>query len=216
MLYISHYLILKTVKSFFRDSYLLLPSSLRKLAKSFNVINKSYFPFKFVNNSDNILNYVGPIPSIDMFDNISMEDYSKLSQSFGAPNNWNLKSECIKYCENDCITLHQIISSFNALIFSRFKFNINKFPTLPSLAFGIFRSKFLSKNLIPKYTGAMYYDIKKSFLGGHTDLYIPYGENLNHYDVNSLYPYVMAKKDMPMAPIRWFDGNILLESLWCS
>lgn len=33
----------------FRDSFLMLPSSLGKLAKSFNVENKSIFPYKFVN-----------------------------------------------------------------------------------------------------------------------------------------------------------------------
>lgn len=46
----------------FKDSLLLLPGSLRKLAKSFQVESKSYFPFDFVNNPDLDLNYVGPIP----------------------------------------------------------------------------------------------------------------------------------------------------------
>ena len=32
----------------FRDSYLMLPSSLRKLAKQFNVDDKGIFPYKFV------------------------------------------------------------------------------------------------------------------------------------------------------------------------
>jgi len=45
-----------------RDSFLLLPSSLRSLAKSFNVTNKSHFPFEFVNNEDISLDYKGPIP----------------------------------------------------------------------------------------------------------------------------------------------------------
>nr|YP_009690177.1 DNA polymerase family B [Porodaedalea pini]QEG56957.1 DNA polymerase family B [Porodaedalea pini] len=35
---------------YFRDSYLLLPSSLDKLAKSFNTVPKGIFPYKFINN----------------------------------------------------------------------------------------------------------------------------------------------------------------------
>ena len=101
---------------------------------------------------------------------------------------------------------------FNNLIFRKWRLNISKYPTLPSLAFGIFRCNYLEENTIPRYTGSMFYDIKGSFLGGHTDTYIPYGENLNHYDVNSLYPHVMHKYDMPIAPIRWFEGNILIDN----
>ena len=47
---------------YFRDSYLLLTSSLSKLAKNFNVENKGLFPFDFVNESHIPLDYVGSIP----------------------------------------------------------------------------------------------------------------------------------------------------------
>jgi DNA polymerase type B, organellar and viral len=51
----------------FRDSYLLLLSSLRKLTKSFNVeTQKSVFPYLFVN--ENNLNYVGNVPDFKYFD----------------------------------------------------------------------------------------------------------------------------------------------------
>lgn len=44
----------------FKDSLLILPSSLSKLAKSFNIENKGIFPYKFVDdryNSNIDLNY---------------------------------------------------------------------------------------------------------------------------------------------------------------
>src|SRR6202040_724933 len=47
---------------YFRDSYLLLTSSLGKLAKNFKVENKGLFPFDFVNESHIPLDYVGSIP----------------------------------------------------------------------------------------------------------------------------------------------------------
>ena len=50
----------------FYDSYQLLPSSLRKLALSFNTITqKDIFPYNFVNKYN--LNYVGPVPSMEFF-----------------------------------------------------------------------------------------------------------------------------------------------------
>lgn len=46
----------------FRDSLLLLPASLRKLAKSFQVQDKSIFPYEFVNNPNIDMNYSGEVP----------------------------------------------------------------------------------------------------------------------------------------------------------
>jgi hypothetical protein len=52
---------------YFRDSYLLFPSSLKELAKAFNVINKGTFPYLFVNNPNLSLDYTGPIPNFEYF-----------------------------------------------------------------------------------------------------------------------------------------------------
>lgn len=53
----------------FRDSYLMLPSKLSTLAKSFNVENKGMFPYKFANNLDINLDYEGQIPELKYFIN---------------------------------------------------------------------------------------------------------------------------------------------------
>lgn len=50
----------------FRDSYLLLPSSLRNLAISFSDGYKTIFPYKFVNIAH--LNYDGPVPEFNYFE----------------------------------------------------------------------------------------------------------------------------------------------------
>ena len=36
------------------------------------------------------------------------------------------------------------------------------------------------------------------YTGARTEIFKPYGENLNYYDVNSLYPYVMSKYQYPL------------------
>jgi hypothetical protein len=59
----------------FRDSYLLLPSSLEKLGKNFNVENKGVFPFSFV--TENIsLDYKGAIPELKYFPKLNIEEYN--------------------------------------------------------------------------------------------------------------------------------------------
>lgn len=119
-----------------------------------------------------------------------------------------IKNESIKYCIQDCTNLYQIIDNFNYYIFDLFNLNIHNYPTLPSLAFGIYRSKYLKNYKIPLITGQIFNDIRKSYTGGSTDMYIPYGKNIFAYDVNSLYPFVMKDYPIPIGNITFFDGDI--------
>src|ERR1700744_5691908 len=65
----------------FKDSYLILLSSLMKLCKSFGVKNKkTIFPHSFVN--ENNLDYIGPVPDFKYFKNISKEDYLDYCRQF--------------------------------------------------------------------------------------------------------------------------------------
>lgn len=96
----------------FKDSYLLLLSSLMNLSKAFGITNpKSIFPFHFVN-KDN-LNYIGEVPDFSYFNKISNNEY----QNYKKRSVWNLKLEAIKYCELDCISLYQVLTKFNCRIF---------------------------------------------------------------------------------------------------
>ena len=56
------------------------------------------------------------------------------------------KDETIKYCELDCIVLHEIITKFSEKIFTLFRVDILNYPTLSSLAFAIYRTNFLNKD----------------------------------------------------------------------
>ena len=197
----------KKYSIYFRDSYLLLPSSLAKLARNFDVENKGIFPYKFVNNSDISLTYDGIVPSINNFDNLSLEDYTSYYDKF-KNKTWNLRTETIKYCEQDVVTLYQIISKFSEQIFLLFRIDIVKYPTLPSLAFAIYRNKFIGDAKIPLIHGSMYDFLVQGYTGGSVDVYKPKGENIYRYDVNSLYPYVMREFPMPVGNITYFDGDI--------
>lgn len=199
---------------YFRDSLLLLPSSLKKLAKEFNVINKGIFPYRFINEIKS-LNYIGEVPGLKYFDNVSLEDYNVYYKGF---HNWDLRKETIKYCELDCFVLYKILFKFSNYIFGLFRVDILEYPTLSSLAFAIFRSKFLNDSKIPLIHGEIYDFIKESYTGGSVDVYKPRpdsttlfnGENkVYRYDVNSLYPYVMKHFPMPTGNPIYFEGDIL-------
>jgi hypothetical protein len=193
----------------FHDSMLMLPSSLDKLSKAFNIDNKKIlFPIKFLlSNPDFNINYIGNVPDIKYFKDISIEEYNNYVNERN--NIWNFKNELLNYNMIDCIALYEILIKFNKLIFEKFSLNAFNYPTLPSLVFNIYRSSFMNDYKIPKIGGKMLYDIKQSYTGGSTDMYIPYGENLYHYDINSLYPTSMFKFDMPIGNIKQFTGNIL-------
>jgi hypothetical protein len=207
----KHYIILSAGG---RDSMLLLPLSLRKLAIAFNVTLKSVFPYWILVNRNIPLDYVGMVPHYESNDQINREEYNIYASKFKSYN-WNLRRELTNYCENDCVVLFQVIQKFNEFIFDLFQLNIHRFPTLPSLAFGIFRCHFLKDFKIPLIVGQMFHAIRSSYTGGATDVYIPgpfksdnVNEQIHSYDVNSLYPFNMAEKSMPVGKITYFDGDI--------
>lgn len=188
----------------FKDSILLLLSSLESLCSSFKIEEaKSIFPHLFVN--ENNLNYIGDIPTIKSFIDISNNEYQDYKNSYEV---WSLKSEAIKYCKIDCISLYKILYNFNSMIFKLFSVNIHRYPTLSSLAFAIFRAKFMNQINIPKLQGKIAKDIRQGYTGGAVDMYIPEGENIKCYDVNSLYPSQMESKLMPIGNPTFFEGNI--------
>ena len=192
----------------FYDSYQLLPVSLSKLALTFGVTEKGLYPYKFLVNTSFKLNYQGAVPDIEFFDNISKEQYNEYCKDFQGLE-WNLKDETIKYCIQDCVSLHQVISKFRSLIFECYSLDVLDYPTLSSLSFSIYRSGFMPKDSLAQISGSMYAHLKRSYIGGRVDMFIPSGENLFHYDVNSLYPSVMKNFDMPVGTPTAFFGDIL-------
>lgn len=201
----------------FKDSLLMLPVSLSKLAKSFGLEDKGLFPYKFVDdryNSNIDLNYNSEVPIKDYYENsLSQVDYDNMTWNLTSVK-WSLKNETIKYCELDCILLYKILVKFNEFIFKYFNLNINKFSTLPSLAFAIFRCNFMPEDKIPLLSGNMFTDIRKSYTGGSVDVYKPHGQNLIGYDVNSLYPFIMKNLPMPVGEPIYFEGDIdILSSM---
>jgi hypothetical protein len=130
---------------------------------------------------------------------------------------------------------------------------MTKYSTLPSLAFGLFRTHFLvspeeikkaqNKELLSQdktksktspilperklykevaihskihmLSGIIEQNIREGYTGGAVDMYIPSLENspldtkIYAYDVNSLYPFVMANNRFPIGNPTYFEGDII-------
>ena len=170
---------------------------------------------------------------------VNLEQYNsyfELYNSLGLKDKWSFKNEAIAYCVKDCVSLHEIMTKFSTMIWDLFKVNITKYPTISSLAFAIFRTHFLKKDTIPMISGQVFKDIKESYTGGAVDMYLPTNlevddleeilekarnnpnysnftyeekELLYCYDVNSLYPSVMAQRELPTGKACYFEGDVL-------
>ena len=200
----------------FKDSYLLLPLSLRKLCKAFNVEQvKSFFPFKLTN-----IFYTGVFPKFEYWTGIDLKQYELLKLPFKSTF-WDFQKEANKYCKLDCQSLHEILNKFGELIYKEFQVDIHKSLTLPSLALKVYRVHFLSKDTIYQILGNIEQAIRESYTGGAVDVYIPHNKTsgffdkvgavfkkLFYYDVNSLYPSVMANNPMPVGKPTYFEGDI--------
>ena len=93
----------------------------------------------------------------------------------------------------------------------KFSINFNKYPTLSSLSNAVFLTHYLNDHEISMISGKIYDFIRQSYTGGATDMFIPsneVGELVYGYDVNSLYPYVMANFEVPIGKPIYFEGDI--------
>jgi hypothetical protein len=196
----------KTKTIIFKDSLLMLPLSLRELCNSFKIeISKGYFPFLL-----NDLTYKGEFPKFELFTSLSLTEYLNLKNQY-SNKIWSFKDEAIKYCELDCVSLHQVLTKFSELIFNEFKVDPIKVLTLPALAMKIWKTFYMPKDTVFQLGGQPQELIRESYTGGAVDVYIPHNsdnEILFDYDVNALYPSAMLNNLMPVGKPIPFLGNI--------
>jgi hypothetical protein len=63
---------------------------------------------------------------------------------------WSFQLEAIKYCNLDCISLHEILTIFNKEFFTRFSINIHSALTAPALSMRLFKTHFMPEKTICK------------------------------------------------------------------
>ncbi len=134
------------------------------------------------------MSYLGETPNISYYGySITQEMYNDLKKDV-----WNFKQESLSYLSKDLISLYQVLKKVNRSLFLDFNVKMTNCLTVSKMSYEIFSKDYLSVDkpipLINKK--AIYRDIKLGYYGGMTEVYKPYGENLDYYDVNYLYPYV--------------------------
>jgi len=194
----------------FKDSFLMLPLSLRDLCNSFKIeAPKGHFPYLL-----NDLKYKGQFPDFKYFTSLSTNEYLNLKNQYHNKI-WSFKDEAIKYCILDCKSLHEIISKYSVLIYNNFKVDPIKVLTLPALSMRIWKTFYMPKNTVYQIHDLPEYNIRQSYTGGSVDVYIPHNhanETLYLYDANGLYPSTMLNNPMPTGkPIAFV---LLLKHAW--
>lgn len=124
--------------------------------------------------------------------------------------------EIEKYLKHDCISLFQVIKKFEEeikFILKDEKFNVDKFISLASMSFYILNKNYLkgiTANRMPKNVENW---IRQAYYGGRTEIFKFHGKNLNYFDVNSLYPYVMKENYYPIGRYKIFKNPEKIRKL---
>ena len=127
--------------------------------------------------------------------------YNPEFNSISMFNNKKLLSEFRKYSVQDSVALYKSMRSAILAYHEEYNIDLSDVLSTSSLSLKIFRTNFLDSDIpILKSTHDKY--VRKAYIGGATDYYKLYGQNLHYYDVNSLYPYSMGY-DMPLELIKF-------------
>lgn len=158
-----------------KDSYRIFPVSLNDLCKNFGQIGKS---------SD----YNPIFNKLDFF--LENNSDSKLFKEFKF------------YSIQDSLSL--LLSLLEAQEMYKLDYNVDitSIWSTSTLSLKIFRLMFQGDHQIPILNSRLDTFVRNSYFGGSTDYYIPYGENLHYYDVNSLYPFAMLSP-MPLNIVKY-------------
>lgn len=167
---------LKKLKSWnnvkFVDSYMLLPYSLDKLTKDFNVKHKK-------------LNFMGNLKDKRDYEYL-YELYKKKDKRFD------------NYIMNDCYGLYEVLIKFHEIIYNR---GGNVGLTLASTSLKTFKKSYLNTG-IKMAKRSVNDEMRLAYYGGRTEIFKQFvnGKKYYWYDINSLYPFVMFNHKYPISP----------------
>lgn len=162
----------KQLYIYFKDSYNLLPLPLDVLAKGFTNNVKINF-----NHSNSIEDYISPNSNVFI---------QRLEE----------------YCLSDSKLLCEVYEKFTAILDNNFNVSADDKLTIASLAFKIFRLNYFNsqKNPIQFLTQKIDCFVSRSYRGGYCEVFKPFLKGGYHYDVNSLYPFIMESCLFPGQP----------------
>ncbi len=109
-----------------------------------------------------------------------------------------------QYLMNDCVSLHEILVTFNNIMEERFNFSIKDVLTNAGMARKIFLEKFYEDNIY-NLSDEADADIRKYFQGGRNEVMTKLGYSSGKFyyvDFTSLYPYAMKSNKYPYGKVE--------------
>lgn len=121
------------------------------------------------------------------------------------------RSKLVNYCCVDTVLLKDCLLVLNRVLCALFgcyiSFTIAL--TVSGLSYFLFRFKYLTAVIEELPTVNVKSTVRASYLGGCCEVYKPYGRNVYYYDVNSAYPSVMLRYNMPLNVIKpWYKLEV--------
>lgn len=118
-------------------------------------------------------------------------------------------------CMNQSIILAEAFIEYRIFIKKTFGVDPLTCLSLSSVSLKIFRTKYYNDKDCPieHLHGNKDQFVRNSYRGGVVDVYMPLLTNGYHYDVNSLYPFVMSQFDMPIGK-GIFTSKINIEEFF--
>lgn len=169
------------------DSYHLLPSSLEKLSTDFEL----------------------ETPKVDLNDYIKVQGYKDKEDFFARVPAWDPK--LLEYLEGDCRALYELlmkVMAFSGLTEDEFV----KCPTLPSLSMKMYQKECpeeYAKITENKLTKELEEFGRAAYMGARVEVIKPILNRRGyHYDVNSLYPFVMKSNSFPIGKYKKYTGRM--------
>ena len=175
------------------DSLKLLPSSLENLCKDFGLVDDAKIDLSehLIAAGYAVYDKNGNFNKIK-----SLENYFMTVDPF--------EHELNHYLKFDCISLFTILKQVQEIS----GLDIDDFvncPTTASLAMKVYKNLFetdykqaVLTNYLGQWGSFIEDVVRQGYYGGRTEVFIPELANGFHYDVNSLYPYVMKVNEYPI------------------
>lgn len=184
----------------YHDSLKLLPSSLEKLSKDFGMDEEG---------------------KVDLSEHLKIKGYAIYNENgeFNKTKSLNnyfmnvhpFEAELNEYLRADCTALHRIIMAIVEISGLELSSFVNS-PTTASLAMKVFKEKYnadyktiTNTNYLGEWGEFIESVIRQGYYGGRTEVFQPLLNDGFHYDVNSLYPYVMKANEFPVGYYELYD-----------
>lgn len=214
---------------YFRDSLLHVQQSLASFPGVFGLTEmyKGFFPYTF--NTPENQNYVGPIPALHYFEpNLKSSKERKALVKWHAEQTrvYVFKDELEKYCISDVDILAKAMEKYND---AGKELNHPKLPplerlTIASYTLNCWKALHMPPGKIVNHTAREEERARLALRGGRTDVRVFYKKYsmedvfvrqkyAKYIDVQSMYPYVMYTREMPVGKPRTIEGLNLQEMI---